>query len=136
MNFRFNKEDIPRLCEALRIPARIVTSSGYAANGVEGLCIFLRRLAYPNRLYDLERIFNRSSSAVSEIISYVNRHIYNEFGGLLEDLNNLSWLNQNRLQQYADVSKSRQKSIMSHLNNLLFRQLQVEVLDFVIAGAL
>nr|CAI5843836.1 unnamed protein product [Callosobruchus analis] len=106
MNFRFNKEDIPRLCEALRIPARIVTSSGYAANGkllyvmyvlilqipyfvgVEGLCIFLRRLAYPNRLYDLE-------------------HIYNEFGGLLEDLNNLSWLNQNRLQQYADAIAGR-----------------------------
>nr|CAI5869203.1 unnamed protein product [Callosobruchus analis] len=107
MNFRFNKEDIPRLCEALRIPARIVTSSGYAANGVEGLCIFLRRLAYPNRLYDLERIFNRSSSALSEIISYVNRHIYNEFGGLLEDLNNLSWLNQNRLQQYADAIAGR-----------------------------
>nr|CAI5855962.1 unnamed protein product [Callosobruchus analis] len=74
MNFRFNKEDIPRLCEALRIPARIVTSSGYVAN---------------------------------EIISYVNRHIYNEFGGLLEDLNNLSWLNQNRLQQYADAIAGR-----------------------------
>lgn len=72
--------------------------------GMEALCIYLKRLAYPNRLADLRNYFGRSTSALSEIANFVNSHIYENFGHLLEDLNNLPWLNQNRLEQYANVS--------------------------------
>lgn len=72
--------------------------------GIEGLCIFLRRLAYPNRLCDLENVFKRSRPALSEICTFVNMHIYRNFSHLLEDIGNLNWLNQNRLQLYANVS--------------------------------
>ncbi|KAJ8955926.1 hypothetical protein NQ314_006825 [Rhamnusium bicolor] len=103
LNFRFDRDDIPRLCQALRIPELITTQSGYQATGNEGLCILLRHLAYPNRLCDLEQVFQRSSSALSDIINFVNTHIYDECRHLLEDLSSLHWLNHNRLQQYAEV---------------------------------
>ena len=86
--------------------------------GIEGLCIFLRRLAYPNRLCDLENIFQRSSPALSEICTFVNRHIYRNFSRLLEDIGNLNWLNQNRLQLYADVSIL----LLNFLSCYLYRQ--------------
>ncbi|KAJ8950905.1 hypothetical protein NQ314_007762 [Rhamnusium bicolor] len=33
LNFRFDRDDIPRLCLALRIPELITTQSGYQATG-------------------------------------------------------------------------------------------------------
>lgn len=63
----------------------------------------LRRLAYPNRLCDLELLFERSAAGLSEIIEFVNRHICDTFGHLLEDINNLVWLNEERMQLYAQV---------------------------------
>lgn len=46
--FRFEKNNITRLAEALRVTQVISTDSGHKVSGVEGLCILLRRLAYPN----------------------------------------------------------------------------------------
>lgn len=68
--FRFGKNDIRTLAEALRLANHFHTDSNHRASGVEGLCILLRRLSYPNRLVDLEPFFGRSASALSKIISY------------------------------------------------------------------
>lgn len=66
--------------------------------------MLLGRLAYPNRLSDLECIFKRSRAAMSEIINYVNMFIFTNFGQLLENLGSLNWLHRNRLDLYANVS--------------------------------
>lgn len=73
-------------------------------SGVESLCIYLRRLAYPNRLSDLEQLFGLSSSYLSIIANTTMKIIDNNKGHLLTNLSNLNWLNRNRLQYYADVS--------------------------------
>ncbi|KAL1476683.1 hypothetical protein MTO96_036332 [Rhipicephalus appendiculatus] len=52
--FRFEKADIRKLRVALRIPETVVTTQRVPVPGDEALCITLRRLAYRNRLKDLE----------------------------------------------------------------------------------
>ena len=47
--FRFKREDLFQLLDALRIPDVVETTSQDSASGLEALCIVLRRLAYPNR---------------------------------------------------------------------------------------
>lgn len=69
--------------------------------GLEGLCICLRRLAYPNRLYDLEKIFGLSAQSLSDITNEIINHIYINFQHLLTDLRSHRWLNNDRLHQYS-----------------------------------
>ncbi|CAN7989998.1 unnamed protein product [Ixodes pacificus] len=59
--FRFEKTNLAALQSALRIPASVTSLQGVVVPGDEALCILLRRLAYPNRLFDLEGIFGRHS---------------------------------------------------------------------------
>ena len=51
--FRFRKTDIPLLAEALRIPEKFTCSQGTTSDGIEGLCMVLKRLSYPCRYSDL-----------------------------------------------------------------------------------
>ena len=48
--FRFRKSDLPLLCEALHLPNYFTCQQGTICNGVEGLCIALRRFTYPCRV--------------------------------------------------------------------------------------
>ena len=57
--FRFEKEHLNRLRRALRIPDTLKGSNGTVFTGIEGLCVLLRRLSYPNRLVDISGLFNR-----------------------------------------------------------------------------
>ncbi|KAH7955283.1 hypothetical protein HPB52_000087 [Rhipicephalus sanguineus] len=67
----------------------------------EALCMTLRRLAYPNRLSDLETIFNRHSSVISSEVSKVMSHIEYYFGHLLADLTVHSWMNLQNLELFS-----------------------------------
>jgi hypothetical protein len=67
--FRFTENEIHQLCEHLRIPEKWVTKSRYAAPGWEVLCMLLRRFAYPCRLKDLQLMFGRQKSHISEFIN-------------------------------------------------------------------
>ncbi len=67
--FRFEKKDIVHLCSTLAIPDTMYSASRVTWTGVEGLCILLRRLAYPNCLCDLVPMFGRSKSEISEIVN-------------------------------------------------------------------
>lgn len=49
--FRVNKEDIPLLAEVLRVPQHFRCPQGTVYSGLEGLCILLKRLAYPCRYF-------------------------------------------------------------------------------------
>ncbi|XP_018371849.1 PREDICTED: uncharacterized protein LOC108766838 [Trachymyrmex cornetzi] len=101
--FRFEREHIGRLAAALGIPYQIETENRYVVSGIEGLCIYLRRLAYPNRLSDLEIKFGLSVPYLSVISNTVMRLIQRQKGHLLTDLNNLPWLNRNKLEYYSQV---------------------------------
>ena len=50
--FRFGLAELPLLAKVLAIPDAFVCRNGTVATGMEGLCILLRRFAYPCRLSD------------------------------------------------------------------------------------
>ena len=64
-DFRVEKKDVPLLIDALRVPPVFKCRNGTIWDGVEGLCIMLKRFAYPCRYSDIITIFGRS---VSELI--------------------------------------------------------------------
>ena len=57
--FRFCKSDLPVLSEALHLPNYITCQQGTICDGIEGLCIALRRFAYPCRISGLIPRFSR-----------------------------------------------------------------------------
>ena len=69
--FRFWKNDIPLLADALQIPADLVCSQGTIFDGLEGLCILPRILAYPCRYSDLLQRFGRPVPELSMISNTV-----------------------------------------------------------------
>ena len=76
--FRFRKSDLPVLSEALHLPNYITCQQGTICDGIEGLCIALRRFAYPCRLGDLIPRFGRPVPELSMISSLVVGTIYQE----------------------------------------------------------
>ena len=48
-----SKEDLPHLAEALQVQRRFTSVQGTVCSGLEGLCMLLKRLAYPCRYYDM-----------------------------------------------------------------------------------
>ncbi len=81
--FQFEKKDLPRLLRALKTPNMVVCPNETVANGMEALCITLRRLDYPCKLGDIIPLFGRSAPVFSLICSEIVDHIHNAFGGLL-----------------------------------------------------
>ncbi|XP_077506971.1 uncharacterized protein LOC144116141 [Amblyomma americanum] len=102
-HFRFEKHDLHRLQRPLQIPEAVVTPQRVAVPGDEALCITLRRLAYPNRLCDLEDLFRRHSSTLSSVTNIVLGHIETRFFHLLDDLNNHAWLNLDSLETFSQA---------------------------------
>ena len=74
--FRFRKSDLPVLSEALHPPNYFTCQQGTICDGIEGLCIALRRFAYPCRLGDLIPRFGRPVPELSMISSLVVDTIY------------------------------------------------------------
>ncbi|XP_061182302.1 uncharacterized protein LOC133190627 [Saccostrea echinata] len=100
--FRFQKNDISRLCEALSLPSKFVCPNGTRVSTTEGVLILLRRLSYPNRLDDMKPLFNRSKSELSYISNTVLDYLYHRHSGKFCDLNQ-SWLDEEHLRMYADA---------------------------------
>ena len=98
--FRFSLPELPILAQALRIPEKFTCPNGTVDSGMEGLCILLKRFAYPNRYSDMIFRCGRSASELSLMASVVTDFIYNTHGYLLRDLNQ-PWLQPERLEEYA-----------------------------------
>lgn len=60
-NFRIEKHHITRLEDALQISAMFKCGQGTVCDGTEGLCIVLKRFAYPCHYSDMIPIFGRKS---------------------------------------------------------------------------
>lgn len=104
--FRCRKSDIEMLGELLNLPPKFVCPHGsvYVYSGIEGLCLWLKRLEYPCRYSDLIYRFGKPPPVLSMIHNEVVYFIYNEHGHLVT-----SWWNQHsilsarNLQKYADA---------------------------------
>ena len=80
-DFRVEKGDIPIFVEALRVPPIFKCANGTISDGTEGLCVVLKRFAYPCRYSDMIPIFGRSVSELSIISKHnVIDWIYTEHG--------------------------------------------------------
>ena len=93
--FRFQKKDIPILSQALRVPEVFRCRQGTVCSGLEGLCIFLRRMAYPCRFSDLVPRFGRPVPELSIICNQVTDFIFEAHGqklnGTISFLIQLHW---------------------------------------------
>ena len=98
--FRFEKEHIPLLRAELGLPIELKGDNGCAFSGEEGLCVLLRRLAYPNRLSDLTYLFERSSVELSLMFNKTLSFVHEENSNLLKNLNQ-AWLSHANLDSFA-----------------------------------
>lgn len=81
-DFRFKKDDIIALVRHFKLPDHFLTPQRYQVSALEALCIFLRRMAYPARLEDLEDLFGRDSTAISSISNGVLEFLYRSLAHL------------------------------------------------------
>ena len=75
--FRFERGDIPILADALGLPETFHCYQRTSARKVEGLCVLLRRLAFPCRYADMIPMFGRPVPELSLIANEVIDCIYN-----------------------------------------------------------
>ena len=68
---RFGKEDLDLLLLNLQIPGEIVCSQRSVCDGMEGMCILLKRLAYPCRYTDMVPRFGRNPTELCLIFNSV-----------------------------------------------------------------
>ena len=69
--FRVEKNDLQRFAEALQIPGTLKCYQGNVCDGMEGLCMLLKRLAYPCCFSDM--IETRFGRSVPELCMITNR---------------------------------------------------------------
>ena len=74
--FRFRKRDIPILADVMGLPDSYRCERGTVCDGIEGLCLLLRRLAYPCRYSDLIHRFGRPVPEICIITNYVMETVY------------------------------------------------------------
>ena len=105
-DFRIEKEDIPRLAQALQLPHVIKCEQRSICDNIEALCLLLRRTSYPCRYGDLIPKFGRPVSVLSLIVNHTIDYIFDTHGQLITDWNQ-ALLNPLALQQYADAISSK-----------------------------
>ena len=98
--FRFHKSDLSVLSETLHLPNYFICQQGTICDGIEGLCIALRRFAYPCRLSDLIPRFGRPVPELSMISSLVVDTIDQEHNHRITQWND-TLLNPALLETYA-----------------------------------
>ena len=101
-DFRVQKQDVPRLADALGIPLVLKCQQRSICDGVEGLCMLLRRFAYPCRLSDMIARFGPPVPVISMITKEVINFIYTNHHRRLTQWNRLL-LSPASLQEYADA---------------------------------
>ena len=109
INFRFWKEDIPRVMAGLRIPDMITTYNRVNVSGTEAFCLLLRRLAYPCRLSDIAKEFfgQRPIPVLSVVVKHMLDYLHDNFASRLLTTLDQPWLSSHRLQQFAGSIHAR-----------------------------
>ena len=99
--FRFYK-NVYLLAEVLRVLDEIRCYSRVVVDGIEALCIFLKRIAYPCRYSYMLPRFARPVPQLCMISNQMMDFIYQTHNHRLRSLNQ-QWLSQASLQNYADI---------------------------------
>jgi DDE superfamily endonuclease len=89
VEFRFRKSDIVRLLRCFHIPDVVwVGQTGHEVKfaGEELMLFFLKRMAYPDRLYSISRVWGRDYSAWSKGFSWMVHFFHRRWGYLLTDM--------------------------------------------------
>ena len=76
VELRFEKPDLEELLNALRFPDKFVCSQRTVCSGMEGLCILLKRLAFPCRYTDMVLRFGRNPTELFLIFNHVLNYVY------------------------------------------------------------
>lgn len=100
--FRVEKADLPLLADSLHIPAVFHCKQRSICDGLEGLCVLLRRTSYPCRFSDMIPRFPRPVSVLSLITNEVMDFIYDNHCHLVTEWNR-DVLSSVALQQYAET---------------------------------
>lgn len=99
-DFRVKKNDLPVLSEALGIPPLFRCYQGTVCDGMEGLCIFLKRFSYPCRYSDMIPMFGRPVPELCMISNEVVDWVYENHGNRIIEWNH-AILNPPAMQEYA-----------------------------------
>ena len=78
--FRVEKRDIPLLAEALGLPDTFTCPQRSVADGIEGLCMVLKRTSFPCRYSDMIYRFGRPLPVLSMVTNQVVDYIYQAYG--------------------------------------------------------
>ena len=98
--FRFEKSHLPLLADVLQIPPMFKCSQGSVADGMEALCMLLKRLSYPCRYADMVPRFGRPIPVLSMVTNQVLDFIYDTHGRRILQWNH-DLLNQRSLEEYS-----------------------------------
>ena len=82
--FRFSKEDIAEIVAKLHLPELFKLENNRQIEAKLGLSIYLRKLAYPCRLCNLEEKFGIDRTIISRVLKYINSFFKNNCMHLLE----------------------------------------------------
>ena len=88
--------------QALGLPETFTCPQRSVAEGIEGLCMVLKRMSFPCRFSDMIYRFGRPVPVLSMVTKQVIDYIYQTHGHRLTQWNNLL-LNPAALQTYADA---------------------------------
>ena len=100
--FRFLKNDIYTLYDALTVPDEIKCYNGFKVCGLKALCILLKHFAYPCRYLDIMPRFAFPVPQISMISNNMMNFMYGSWGHLLHTFNQ-AWLSPVNLQRYCQV---------------------------------
>ena len=104
--FRFLKNNLFRLKDALKLPNYFKTYNRLKVSGIEGLCIMLRRLAYPCRYSEFIPRFGRPVPDYCIIFYDIMNQVYDRFNYLLADFN-LPFLSRPHLTAYCQAINNK-----------------------------
>ncbi|KAJ7764156.1 hypothetical protein DFH07DRAFT_704135, partial [Mycena maculata] len=82
--FRFYAAEIVDLASALDIPDPFVTDARYRFSAVEALCLLLARYKSAGDLYDLTMLYDRSQSAISQVVNELTMWLDQRWEHLLD----------------------------------------------------
>ena len=99
---RFTKGDLLSLKIALALPEKLVCPQRTTCSGIEGLCILLKRLAFPCRFTDMVPRFGRNPTEICLIFNTVLDFVFTAHHHRLESWNQ-PFLQPDALHQYAQV---------------------------------
>lgn len=97
---RFAKSDLEQLMQCLQIPEQVTCQQRSICSGMEGLCIVLKRLAYPCRYTDMASRFGKNPTDICNIFNTVLDRIYEMHHHRLESWDQ-PFLSQDQLHSYA-----------------------------------